>query len=345
MPIESRVQLRRMNTLRLGSVAEYFIRVTNEDQLSEALHWAREQGLLVTPLGEGSNVVLQEFIPGLVIHVALNGIELLADDGQHIRLRVAAGENWHALVSWSSKQGFHGLENLALIPGSVGSAPVQNIGAYGSEIAHFIDSVRAYQCSTGQCITISAENCRFGYRNSIFKRAEGKEMVIVSVDFKLDRYAHPVADYPSLIEELKGAPVTPRSVFDAVVAIRQRRLPNPAVAPNVGSFFKNPSVSWHDAEVMSMRWPELPQYSAGTDTGAVKLSAAWMIDRLGWRGKLVDGVKISAQHSLILVNESAQASGPVLALADQIMESVEREFGIALHIEPDVLGQSPDADV
>jgi len=341
MQPEQDVQLKSRNTLRLSSRAEYFVAVDNEAALVNALAWAREHGVPITPLGEGSNVVLHDTIPGLVLGLNLAGVRLLSDDGQRVRLRVAAGENWHAFVRWANKQGFYGLENLALIPGSVGGAPVQNIGAYGVEVAEFIEGVRAYQMSTGQLVDMNHAKCRFGYRSSIFKRNEGKDMVIVSVDFVLDRQANARADYPSLAQALLNQPATPQTVLDAVIAIRQERLPNPAIAPNVGSFFKNPSVTWHDAEVISMRWPELPQFPSRDDSGSIKLSAAWMIDQLGWRGKNIDGVQMADGHALILVNQSAESAQAVMNLAKQIMQSVEREFGIALHIEPDILGFAP----
>ena len=338
MQIESQVELRHMNTLRLSSTAEYFVRVQDEEQLRRALDWARKWGRPVTPIGDGSNIVLREFIPGLVMQIALRGIQLLSDDGQHIKLRVAAGENWHNFVSWNKKQGFHGMENLALIPGLVGSTPVQNIGAYGVEVAHFIDGVLAYQISTGEYVYMTAKDCCFAYRSSIFKCSEGKDLVITAVDFTVDRYTRPVVNYPLLVKELADSPVTPKRVFDAVIAIRKQRLPDPDLIPNVGSFFKNPLVNRHDAESMSIRWPELPQYTVDTENELARLSAAWMIDKLGWRGKLINGVKMSTKHALILVNESANSVGPVMALAQQIMDSVKQEYNIMLQIEPDVLG-------
>jgi len=337
---ERDVQLRARNFLGLESIADYFARVTTEDELRSTLAWARQHSQPITVLGEGSNVVLRPRIHGLVLIPACNGIRVMADDGQRLRLRVAAGENWHAWVRWSVQQGFYGLENLALIPGSVGAAPVQNIGAYGVEVARSVMSVQAMRTSDGEAVELSAADCVFGYRDSLFKRPEGRGLVITSVDFLLHRSIEPIIAYPSLADRFEGGSVTCRRVYDTVVALRRQRLPDPAVIANVGSFFKNPSVSWHDAEVMSMRWPNMPQYPTGEEK--VKLSAAWMIDHLGWRGRQVGGVGVSDQHALVLVNHSARTVAPVLRLAREIEGSVAQEFGVSLQIEPSLVGEPSD---
>ena len=336
MNLQQNVDLQNYNTLRLSALAQYFVEATDESDARDAVLWAEQRNLPVTVLGEGSNVVCRPYIPGLVLLLRTTGVQLITDDGRHIRLRVAAGENWNALVHWSAKQGFHGLENLVAIPGSVGAAPVQNIGAYGVEVAQFIGGIRALDTGTAQIVHLSPEDCAFGYRDSLFKRKDGKHLLIMSVDFVLDRQAKPIADYPSLNAALAGDPATPQRVLDCVKHIRQQRLPDPTQAPNVGSFFKNPTVSWHQGEVMSMRWPDMPQYPAAE--GSVKLSAAWLVEQAGWRGRSEAGVGMSDQHALILVNHAARTAQPVLSVADSIVESVDQAFGVRLQMEPVVLG-------
>ncbi len=333
---EPNVSLRSRNTLRLESTAEFFASIASEHELQQALAWSLEKNLPVTPIGEGSNVVCRQQIPGLVLGMGLTGIQLLSDDGTRIRLRVAAGENWHAFVRWASRQGFYGLENLALIPGSVGAAPVQNIGAYGVELADFVDAVHACHRRSAELVEFSREQCQFSYRQSFFKSPQGRDFIITAVDFVLNRVGPLAYEYPALAAALQNQDKTPENILEAVIQIRRQRLPDPSGTPNVGSFFKNPEVSWHDAEVISMRWPKLPQYPA--KSGQVKLSAAWMIDQLGWRGKVVNGIAISSEHALILINESADSIDAVLDCAEQILNSVEAEFGVRLAIEPDILG-------
>lgn len=336
--LKHKVSLREHNTLHLESCAAHCLEVTTGLLLGQALDWAREQGIRVTVLGEGSNVICQPDVSGLVLLMKTRGIEVVSDDGRHVRLRVAAGENWHGLVTWSHEQGFHGLENLALIPGSVGAAPVQNIGAYGVEVADFVASVEVCKKSTGETLTLDRDACGFAYRDSIFKQPGGQDFIITAVEFLLDREAPPIADYPSLTDALADKPVTHGAVLDAVIAIRQSRLPDPAVLPNAGSFFKNPIVTEADAAIIAERWPDMPQYP--TESGDVKLSAAWMIDYLGWRGRSEEGVQVYPEHALVLVNQSSPDASGVLFLAARISKSVRQEFGVALHIEPRLIGDS-----
>lgn len=331
------MSLRAHNTLAVESQAEYCVRVDSDDTLRRAILWAAAKALPITVLGEGSNVLLHKQVPGLVLLMENCGVDLLSDDGRYVTLQVAAGENWHSLVSWCVKSGFHGLENLALIPGTVGAAPVQNIGAYGVEVADWISAVHVRDASTGEARRLSRDDCQFAYRDSVFKSREGASWIISAVDFCLDRQAEPNIIYPALRAKIGDTPPTPQRVFEAVQAIRQERLPDPSAVPNVGSFFKNPEIDWHQAELMSMRWPEMPQHSNGS--GGIKLSAAWMIDHLGWRGKTHAGASVDDNHALILINSGTRSVLSFLDIAKMIADDVLAHFSVQLEIEPRILGK------
>jgi UDP-N-acetylmuramate dehydrogenase len=261
---------------------------------------------------------------------------VLAEDGNSVTLRVAAGEHWHSLVCWCLEQGYHGLENLALIPGTVGAAPIQNIGAYGVELAPFVEAVHAVRIGDGATLTLSRAECDFAYRDSIFKGALRDATVITAVDFRLPRAPAPVTDYPSLREALAGqaAPPGPREVFDAVVALRRARLPDPETTPNAGSFFKNPVVDAATAEALAREYPGMPQFDA---PGGRKLAAGWLIEQCGWRGAEGDGVAVHPGHALVLVSRGGDGRA-LLALARRIQASVAETFGCHLEIEPRVYG-------
>jgi len=305
-------------------------------ELRAALAEARERGLPVLVLGEGSNVLFAGNVDALVLRYTATGREVLADDGDSIRLRVAAGENWHQLVFWCLGQGYHGLENLALIPGTVGAAPIQNIGAYGVELAAFVDSVHAVRISDGESLVLSRETCAFGYRDSVFKGALRDAVVITAVDLRLRRRPLPITDYPSLRQRLasQGDDADPRAVFDAVVALRRERLPDPVETPNAGSFFKNPVVDRETAAALAERFPAMPQFDA---PGGRKLAAGWLIEQCGWRGVEGEGVAVHPGHALVLTSHGGDGRA-LLALARRIQDSVAATFGCTLEIEPRVYG-------
>lgn len=330
------VDLDRYSTLALSSRAECFARVDDHDSLMAALAWAGDRGLSVTVLGEGSNVVLRRRLPGLVVQPALPGIAVTEDDGRVVRLAVGSGENWHGLVTHCLAAGYHGLENLALIPGSVGAAPIQNIGAYGVEVAGFIERVETVSMSSGAARSFEAEDCRFAYRDSVFKHAAGAEAIITRVRLRLDRQAAPVSDYPGLQAELAGRTPDAQSLFAAVVALRRRKLPDWRSTPNAGSFFKNPVLPDQAARALCERWPKLPVYPQGG--GQTKLSAAWLIEHCGWRGRALGPAAVSAQHALVLTNTGGATGADILTLAAAIQTDVAAAFDVALEIEPRVLG-------
>lgn len=329
------------NTLRLKATPSALRSVSSVAGVEQALLWARARKLSVLPLGEGSNVVLLPRIDALVLDLQLKGCELLQRDDSEVLLRVAAGENWHALVAWTLSQGYCGLENLALIPGTVGAAPVQNIGAYGRELAPFVAAVHALRCADASPLRLSQADCRFGYRDSVFKQALRDQVVITHVDLRLPLRATVEFSYPGLREALAQRDTadspTHRAVYDAVVALRRAKLPDPAREPNVGSFFKNPILARAQAEVLRRDHPELPLYPAGPEQS--KLAAAWLIERTGWKGVRHGAVGVHPGHALVLVNYGADSGSEVLGLAAEIQASVQAQFGVLLELEPRVYGE------
>lgn len=331
--------LRRYNTLALQARAKAFVSIGSDAELCAALALAREHKLPVVPLGEGSNVVLAGDINALVLRQQTRGIKVLEIAGDAVRLRVAAGENWHGLVCWTVQQGYSGLENLALIPGTVGAAPIQNIGAYGVELCASLLRVHARRIADDSAVVLTGDDCGFGYRDSVFKQQYKDQFVITAVDLQLSLHANVNITYPALASYFDGHPhieVTPRAVFDAVVSIRRGKLPDPAQVPNAGSFFKNPVVNREVAEALLRAYPALPCFPQ--DSGAVKVSAAWMIDYCGWKGVRRDNVGVHTQHALVLVNYGSDSGGQLLALAAEVAASVEATFGVRLDIEPRVYG-------
>jgi len=333
--------LRQFNTLGLESQARAFVTVHNDNELLAGLAWARANDLPAVPLGEGSNVILSGAVNALVIRQLSKGIEVLETGNQQVKLRVAAGENWHHLVQWTLHRGFYGLQNLALIPGTVGAAPIQNIGAYGVELESVLLSVHARHIANDQYITLRRNDCEFSYRDSIFKRKLNDQVVITAVDLVLSLQPNVDIRYPALehyFNEHSLVAPTPESVFEAVVSIRRSKLPDPAVEPNAGSFFKNPVVSFEQARTLVKRYTNLPNFPQ--HDGAVKLSAAWMIEYCGWKGYRRNGFGVHPQHALVLVNYGGDSGGQLLLFAAEIAVSVYQAFGVHLEIEPRLYGDS-----
>lgn len=340
MQIDRDVNLQPFNTLSLQARANALVIIHNDDELDEALQWARQTDLPVVPLGEGSNVVIAGDIDALVVVQRARKIVVLDEDENAVLLRVNAGQNWHELVRWTLEHNYYGLENLALIPGTVGAAPIQNIGAYGVELARFVESVHGMQIADSAPVTLTRRACEFAYRDSVFKQELRDSLVITAVDLRLPK--QPLVDtaYPALHNYLqeRGFESTPEAVFDAVVAIRSSRLPDPAVMPNAGSFFKNPIIAYERSAYLGTRFPGIPRYPQ--PDGRAKLAAAWMIDHCGWKGVELEGVGVHPAHALVLVNHGCDSGETLLSLASAIQHSVSDTFGYTLEIEPRVYGAS-----
>lgn len=339
MNIQQDFELQSFNTLAVPAKAEFFCRVSSTEELCHALRWAQEQQRQVHLLGGGSNVVLSQFIPGLVIRMDIRGRQILSQTHAEVVVKIGAGEDWHQLVEWTLANGFFGLENLALIPGTVGAAPVQNIGAYGVEISRFVERVEGLMIPDADPVAFTAAECEFAYRDSAFKSHLRSRVAITAVVLRLSLQPQPQIFYPALQDALRGETATPEKIFSAVCHIRRSKLPDPAVIPNCGSFFKNPVVPWDLYLSLVKQYPSMPSYDAHSGAEPVrKLAAAWLIDQAGWKGKAEKGVKVHEHQALVLTNPAKLSANVVLELAAKIRVEVQQKFGVSLEMEPQLIG-------
>ncbi|WP_144111958.1 UDP-N-acetylmuramate dehydrogenase [Paraburkholderia sp. BCC1886] len=330
--------LKAHNTFGFDVRAKLACVIEHEAQLLAAVRDPRVAGLPLLVLGGGSNVVLTRDFAGLVLLVTLRGRRVVREDESAWYVEAAAGEPWHDFVAWTLTQGLAGLENLALIPGTVGAAPIQNIGAYGLEMGERFASLRAVELATGAVVEFDADACRFGYRDSFFKREGRDRFVITSVTFRLPKHWQPRAGYADLARELaasgheEGSPPAAQAIFDAVVAVRRAKLPDPLQLGNAGSFFKNPVVEAAQFEALKLKEPEVVSYAQ--PDGRVKLAAGWLIDRCGWKGRAIGAAAVHERQALVLVNRGGASGADVLALAQAIQRDVLARFGVELEAEP-----------
>ena len=334
-----------MNSMGLPSVADAFARFQSLDELQALARWAETNEMPITVLGGGSNVLLSPRIQGLVIQSNACFIKVLGTSPaigaeKRVLVEVGAGKQWHEWVCDSVRIG-HGLENLALIPGSVGASPIQNIGAYGVEVGEYIAAVVGYQISTGQIRRLDGADCRFGYRDSVFKRELNNDFVVTSVIFSLKRAFSPCLEYGPLSQwhrecEQEGVSITPDALIEQVCAIRSSRLPDPADIPNSGSFFKNPVVPIELAEKLAGQFSHMPSYSVA-DQKCRKLAAGWLIDQAGWKGKSMGKAKMHDRQALVLTVSPGASLNDVLMLQQAVGQSVLEKFGVQLEPEPVLL--------
>ncbi|WP_374244057.1 UDP-N-acetylmuramate dehydrogenase [Zoogloea sp.] len=333
------VALDALNTLRLPARAAWFAAVESADALRAVLDDARVAGLPRFVLGGGSNLVLAGDFPGLVLKVAFHGRSRVQEDADAFYIRAGGGENWHDFVRWTLDMGWPGLENLSLIPGTVGAAPVQNIGAYGIEMAEHCYSLRAYDLETGKTVGFDKRDCAFGYRDSFFKRAGAGRYLIAAVTFRLPKKWQPRTGYADVARELEARGIanpTPLQVSDAVIAIRRRKLPDPAEIGNAGSFFKNPVVSADAYARLAADFPSLPHYPQ--PDGSQKLAAGWLIEQAGWKGKRLGPVGCFERQALVLVNHGGASGEDVRAASKAVQADVRARFGVDLEPEPVFVG-------
>ena len=330
MQIQNNVQLQPFNTLNLGSIASHYVKIVNESMLLEALAYAEQNQLNTLILSGGSNMLLPEHIHALVLHMDIQGIEVIDENEQTKTLAVGAGQAWHDFVLWSTEQHLYGLQNLALIPGLVGASPVQNIGAYGVEVGEFIRSVRVYDRKLGQFVEISASDCHFAYRHSIFKD-EPERYVITQVVFQLLKQPDLKLSYGDL-KQAVGEIQTAENLQHQVIQIRQSKLPDPKEFPNVGSFFKNPVITQQCFDQINTKFPQLPHYPQAN--GQIKIAAGWLIDQAGWKGKRLGMVGMFAKQALVLVNYEQATLADVQATYQAVQQDVLKKFNIALEPEP-----------
>ncbi|MCK2147860.1 UDP-N-acetylmuramate dehydrogenase [Marinobacter alexandrii] len=330
------VELSERNTLRVAAVARYYLEVRDAEELSDALAWAERQELRTLILGGGSNLVFDGDFDGLVVRVAMRGRRWEQASDQEATLVLGAGENWHEAVLYAAGAGYRGIENLALIPGTAGAAPVQNIGAYGVELCDTLVSVTALDRQSGNLVTVQREACEFAYRDSLFKRSPGR-YVITEIRLRLSRSKPLQLGYRDLEEylaETSASELTVMDVATAVMAIRRRKLPDPEMIPNAGSFFKNPVVPSADYQSLLVRYPDIVGYA---QSSTVKLAAAWLIDQCGWKGFRNQSVGVHNRQALVLINHSGGTGRDILELAAKIRASVQDKFGVELEMEPGVV--------
>jgi UDP-N-acetylmuramate dehydrogenase len=333
--VEHDINLKKCNSFGLSAHARRLVRVASDADVRRVVD---DPVLGVAPkfvLGGGSNVVLTRDLDAVVVKIEVRGRRLLAERDDAFIVEAGAGENWHDFVAWTLERGLPGLENLALIPGTVGAAPAQNIGAYGVELSNRFESLDVVDLVTGRSVTLGASMCRFGYRDSVFKHELAGKSVITRVRFRLPRPWQPVLGYLDLERKVAETGIDDpdaRTIFDWVCAIRRAKLPDPQQIGNVGSFFKNPVVSREQCRDIIGRDPEVVHYPL--PDGSVKLAAGWLIDACGWKGKAIGAAAVYDRHSLVLVNRGGASGAEVVTLARAIQESVYGRFGIRLEPEP-----------
>jgi UDP-N-acetylmuramate dehydrogenase len=338
MQIETGVSLKPHNTFGLPAVARTLVRVASDADVRQVVDHPELGRAPKFVLGGGSNIILTRDMPQLVLKVEVRGMRLVEERTNAWIVEAGAGESWHDFVAWTIAQGWPGLENLALIPGTVGAAPVQNIGAYGVELKDRFESLDAVDLVTGRSVTLRESICAFGYRDSVFKHSLANRSVITRVRFRLPRPWQPVVGYLDLerkIAETGIATPSAQQIFDWICAIRRAKLPDPALVGNAGSFFKNPVVTPEQCRDIIGRDPEIVHYPM--PDGSVKLAAGWMIDACGWKGKSVGGAGVYEKQALVLVNRGGAIGSEVMTLARAIQESVYGRFGIRLEPEPVVV--------
>ena len=337
MQIQNNFSLKKYNTFGIEAKAKQFVAVQSVDELKTVLIEHKLETKFV--LGGGSNMLLTQDIDALVIHIDLKGKKIVTEDDDFVWVESMAGENWHEFVLWTISQNFGGLENMSLIPGNVGTTPVQNIGAYGTEIKDTLVSCEVMTIATQEIKTFTKEACRFGYRESVFKHEVKDQFIITSVVFKLTKRNHKInISYGDITKELEKQSVTTptlTAVSNAVIAIRQSKLPDPKVLGNSGSFFKNPIILKSEYEKIHALHPEMPHYVISETH--VKVPAGWLIEKTGFKGKRFGDAGIHKNQALVLVNYGNATGQEILNVSKDIQATVLKEFGIAIEAEVNVI--------
>ena len=330
--LQENADLSQLNSFGFASKAQYLINVHSDDELVEAVCFAEQHDLPLLVIGGGSNLILSDYLPGVVVRLQSAGYRKVSEDDVSVLVEAEAGENWHQLVEQFVGEGWSGLENLALIPGTVGAAPVQNIGAYGVEIKDRFESLTAYDRREKVFVDLAASDCQFGYRNSVFKSTSPGRYIITRVRFRLAKNFVPAMSYGALMQQLAGDEVTARSVFDAVVAVRQSKLPDPLELGNAGSFFENPVIPQAQYDALKVHCPDVVAYQ--DRPGFMKVAAGWLIDQAGWKGYRAGAVGVYDKQALVLVNYGGGCAAEIMALAGAIQRSVVERYGVELVPEP-----------
>ena len=333
--IQTNVSLKPFNTLAVDVMAHRYVNLNHTNQLTE-LH---QHGALTSVpffLGGGSNILFTQPLKQLLIHNQLRGITRRQETATHVELTVASGENWHEFVCYCIEQGYHGLENLSLIPGTVGAAPAQNIGAYGVELKDHIIAVTVFDTTTGKTLTLDNTECAFDYRDSIFKQSTYQHWFITAITLRLDKTFTPQLDYPTLSHYLQtqSQTITASTVAKAVITIRQSKLPDPTITPNAGSFFKNPIISHQELQKLQQQNPSMPSFSINNNQ--YKIPAAWLIEQCQWKGKRAGNVSMHQDQAVVLVNHGNASGKALLTHTQHVAQSVKQRFNITLTPEVNI---------
>jgi UDP-N-acetylmuramate dehydrogenase len=337
--IEKNVSLYPYNTFGIDVRARFFCKIATVPQLQELIASSLYKTEARLILGGGSNILFTKDFQGLVVHMELKGIQTLAETDERIRINVGAGESWHDFVMHCVNQNWGGIENLSLIPGTAGAAPIQNIGAYGVEIANVIETVEGVDASTGLVHVFEKDECRFGYRESAFKVELKEKIFISSVTLTLTKKNHlfdiHYGALRDMLQQQHGDELTVRKISDAVIQIRQSKLPDYRKIGNAGSFFKNPAISHQHLQQLQKNYPLVPSYPS--DSQNVKVAAGWLIEQCGWKGKRVNNIGVHPFQALVLVNYGGGTGEEILRLAEQIQTSVKEKFQVNLTPEVNII--------
>lgn len=337
MTIQENISLKNHNTFGIDVKARFFVEITGLAQLQKVLDLTAYPKRFI--ISGGSNMLLTKDIDALVMHINLKGISIAEENGETVEIKAMAGENWHNLVMWSLERGYGGLENLSLIPGNVGTAPIQNIGAYGVELKDVFVSCTAMDVITGELVAFDKEDCEFGYRDSIFKNGAKDKYIITSVNLRLTKKYHVLhTGYGAIEEELKNNGIvypTIRDISNAVIAIRQSKLPDPKELGNSGSFFKNPVISKKKFDKFIKSHPKAPFYELEDDE--FKVPAGWLIEQCGFKGKRFGDTGVHEKQALVLVNHGNATGKEILELAENIQKEVKKKFGIDIQPEVNII--------
>lgn len=334
--LQENVNLKPFNTFGITVISKFFAPFSTVNELKSLLSEVKDRTLMI--LGGGSNVLFQSDFSGVILRNEIKGIELIEESDKNVTLKVGAGVVWHDLVLHTIKNNWGGIENLSLIPGSVGASPMQNIGAYGVEIKDVFESLEALEISTGKLQTFSHEDCQFGYRESVFKKQLKNKYVITSVTYRLSKSPLLNTSYGAIEDELKLRKITQptiKDVSDAVIAIRQSKLPDPKEIGNAGSFFKNPVIPLVQYEELQKRYENIPSYKV--DEENVKVPAGWLIDQSGWKGKTIGDYGVHKRQALVLVNYKDATGGEIYQLSEAIIQDIFERYGIKLEREVNII--------
>jgi UDP-N-acetylmuramate dehydrogenase len=338
MPVKNNISLKPYNTFGIDLNTKYFFEVKSVSDFKEAVAFSKTNHAPVQIIGSGSNVLFLNNFNGLIVKNGLLGKEIINETDSYLLLKVKSGEDWPLLVDYCVQQGWGGIENLSLIPGTAGAAPVQNIGAYGAEVKDVIEEVEVYDLQSGSIVTFSNNNCAFSYRNSIFKTSAKKRYFVLSVTLRLIKNSSAKLNYAPLqkyFAKRDQRSITVKEVSDAVKQIRRSKLPDPDELGNAGSFFKNPVVSEKKFKKLKNSNPDIPSYPI--DNSQFKLAAGWLIEQCGWKGNRIGDAGVHAQQALVLVNYGNATGNDILNLAKQINKSVKDRFGLNLEFEVNVI--------